>query len=127
MPGRRATRSPARIRYVKYEWMISIGSSAASAWTELQDSATSLTSEQASEDYVSAQQTLAARPEYRTIVQLTDPTEKARRLAELDAEQAKWDAYVLERKKRPAGMPIILSRDASPNFKVCKLMIGIQS
>ena len=47
--------------------------------------AAGLSSEQASEDYVSAQQTLAARPEYRTIVRLTDPTEKARRLAELVA------------------------------------------
>jgi DNA primase len=62
-----------------------LSGAATSAWTELRDSATSLTSEQASEDYVSAQQTLAARPEYRTIVQLTDPSEKARRLAELDA------------------------------------------
>jgi DNA primase len=58
---------------------------AAAAWTELRDGAAGLSSEQASEDYVSAQQTLAARPEYRTIVRLTDPTEKARRLAELDA------------------------------------------
>ncbi len=54
-------------------------------WTELRDGASVLTAEQASEDYVSAQQTLAARPEYRTIVRLTDPTEKARRLADLDA------------------------------------------
>jgi hypothetical protein len=58
---------------------------AATAWTELRDGAAGLSSEQASEDYVSAQQTLAARPEYRSIVRLTDPTEKARRLAELDA------------------------------------------
>ena len=58
---------------------------AAAAWTELRDGAAGLSSEQASEDYVSAQQTLAARPEYRAIVRLTDPTEKARRLAELDA------------------------------------------
>ena len=54
-------------------------------WAELRDAAAALTAEQASEDYVSAQQTLAARPEYRTIVRLTDPTEKARRLADLDA------------------------------------------
>lgn len=54
-------------------------------WAELRDAAADLTAEQASEDYVSAQQTLAARPEYRTIVRLTDPTEKARRLADLDA------------------------------------------
>jgi DNA primase len=55
------------------------------AWAELRDAAAGLTAEQASEDYVSAQQTLAARPEYRAIVRLTDPTEKARRLAALDA------------------------------------------
>ncbi len=54
-------------------------------WTELRDAAAGLTADQAAEDYVSAQQTLAARPEYRTIVRLTDPTEKARRLADLDA------------------------------------------
>jgi DNA primase len=54
-------------------------------WAELRDGAASLTAEQASDDYVSAQQTLAARPEYRTIVRITDPVEKARRLAELDA------------------------------------------
>jgi len=31
---------------------------------------------------------------------------------------------VRPRKKRPAGMPIILSSGAPPNFKVCKLMTG---
>ena len=62
-----------------------LSAEAAAAWTELRDGAAALSSDQASEDYVSAQQTLAARPEYRTIVRLTDPTEKARRLAELDA------------------------------------------
>ncbi|MGE5230858.1 MAG: DNA primase, partial [Deltaproteobacteria bacterium] len=62
-----------------------LSAEAAAAWTELRDGAANLSSEQASEEYVSAQQTLAARPEYRTIVRLTDPTEKARRLAELDA------------------------------------------
>ncbi|MGE5230385.1 MAG: toprim domain-containing protein, partial [Deltaproteobacteria bacterium] len=62
-----------------------LSADAAAAWTELRDGAAGLSSEQASEDYVSAQQTLSARPEYRTIVRLTDPSEKARRLAELDA------------------------------------------
>ena len=63
-------------------------------WTELRDAAAGLTADQAAEDYVSAQQTLAARPEYRTIVRLTDPTEKARRLAELDA---RFPAFALKR------------------------------
>jgi DNA primase len=61
-----------------------LSGAAMSAWTELRDSATGLTSEQTSEDYVSAQQTLAALPEWRAIVRLTDPTEKARRLDDLD-------------------------------------------
>jgi DNA primase len=62
-----------------------LSAAAAMLWTELRDGAAALTSDQAAEDYVSAQQTLAARPEYRLIARLTDPTEKARRLAELDA------------------------------------------
>jgi len=57
----------------------------AGVWSELRASAIESTPEQLADDYASGQEMLAARPEYRVILRLTDPTEKLRRLAELDA------------------------------------------
>jgi len=58
---------------------------ATTVWTELRAAAAALSPEQASDDYAWAHETLAARPEYRAIIRLTDAMEKLRRLAELDA------------------------------------------
>jgi DNA primase len=62
-----------------------LSTEAATAWTELRAAAAALSPEQASDDYAWAHETLAARPEYRAIIRLTDAMEKLRRLAELDA------------------------------------------
>jgi len=62
-----------------------LSTEATTAWTELRAAAAALSPEQASDDYAWAHETLAARPEYRAIIRLTDAMEKLRRLAELDA------------------------------------------
>ena len=76
---------------------------AATAWAELRAGASGLTAEQASDDYSWAQETLAARPEYRAIARLTDAMEKLRRLAELDARYpafARKRGYVRSQQSR---------------------------
>jgi DNA primase len=80
-----------------------LSSEAATAWAELRAVAAGLTPEQASDDYSWAQETLAARPEYRAIARLTDAVEKLRRLADLDARYpafARKRGYVRSQQSR---------------------------
>jgi len=80
-----------------------LSSEAATAWAELRAVAAGLTPEQASADYSWAQETLAARPEYRAIARLTDAVEKLRRLADLDARYpafARKRGYVRSQQSR---------------------------
>jgi DNA primase len=80
-----------------------LSTEAATAWTELRAAAAALSPEQASDDYAWAHETLAARPEYRAIIRLTDAMEKLRRLAELDARYpafARKRGYVRSQQSR---------------------------
>ncbi|HTK43665.1 MAG TPA: DNA primase [Gemmatimonadales bacterium] len=80
-----------------------LSSEAATAWAELRAVAAGLTPEQVSDDYSWAQETLAARPEYRAIARLTDAVEKLRRLADLDARYpafARKRGYVRSQQSR---------------------------
>lgn len=80
-----------------------LSSEAARIWAELRAGAAGLSPEQASDDYSWAQETLAARPEYRAIVRLTDAVEKLRRLADLDARYpafARKRGYVRSQQSR---------------------------
>jgi DNA primase len=80
-----------------------LSTEAATEWTELRAAAAALSPEQASDDYAWAHETLAARPEYRAIIRLTDAMEKLRRLAELDARYpafARKRGYVRSQQSR---------------------------
>jgi DNA primase len=80
-----------------------LSTEAATAWTELRAAAAALSPEQASDDYAWAHETLAARPEYRAIIRLTDAMEKLRRLHELDARYpafARKRGYVRSQQSR---------------------------
>jgi DNA primase len=82
---------------------VGLSSEAATAWAELRAVAAGLTPEQVSDDYSWAQETLAARPEYRAIARLTDAVEKLRRLADLDARYpafARKRGYVRSQQSR---------------------------
>ena len=70
---------------------------AAAVWSELRASAADLTAEQLAEEYLRAQQMLAARPEVLEIGRIKDPSERQRRLKDLRARypvivQTSWYA-----------------------------------
>jgi hypothetical protein len=74
-----------------------LSAAAAAAWSELRASAADLTAEQIAEEYLRAQQMLAARPEALEIAGIKDPGERQRRLKDLRARypvivQTRWYA-----------------------------------
>jgi DNA primase len=62
-----------------------LSAAAAAEWSDLRASAAELSAEQIAEEYLRAQQTLAARPEVLEIARIKDPSERQRRLKDLRA------------------------------------------
>jgi hypothetical protein len=83
---------------------------AAALWSELKSSAAELAAEQLAEEYLRAQQTLAARPELLAIRAIKDPTELQRRYKDLGARyplivQTNWYAHFGERARERQRRP----------------------
>ena len=87
-----------------------LSSDAAAVWTELRASAADLTTEQLAEEYLRAQQMVAARPEFLAIRGIKDPGERQRRYKELSARfpaiaQTNWYAHFGEQARQRQRRP----------------------
>jgi DNA primase len=87
-----------------------LSSDAAAVWSELRASAADLTTEQLAEEYLRAQQMVAARPEFLAIRGIKDPGERQRRYKELGVRfpaiaQTNWYAHFGERARQRQRRP----------------------